>query len=191
MTLFSLQTGSDREAWRRVVIGGIAGAALAATLFTENGAPTASAQPAQPTTTEAPTPTAEADGPKKPCTGDDCNRVDEEAVAAAQRARQADQVLQSIHAEYAQGDGGGQISKLIDDAMLLRRQGFRPSGANATALIEALDKRPNQTPLVEALKETIAYQRKLQLRAQQSAAAQGPIAGPVPVLPGMGFNPVG
>lgn len=190
MNLFSLQTGTDRGTWRRVVIGGIAGTALTATLLTGLGAQTAAAQPTEPTTTEAPTPTAEADGPKKPCTGDDCKRVDEEQVAAAARARQADQVLQAIYTEYAQGDGGGQISKLIDDAVKLRRLGFRPSGANATALIEALEKRPNQTPLIEALKETIAYQRKLQLRSQQSAAAQGPVAGPVPVIPGMTM-PVG
>ena len=177
------QTGTSRETWRRVVAGGIAGGALAATLISGIAAPNVFAQPAAPSTTEAPTPTPEAEGPKKPCTGDDCNRVDEEELAAAQRARQADQVLQTIHAEYAQGDGGGQISKLIDDAMRLRQQGFRPSGANAAALIQALEYRPNQTPLVEALKETISYQRKLQLRAQQSAAAQGPIAGPVPVIP--------
>ena len=183
MTLFSLQAGTDRARWRRVMVGGFAGGALATMLLTGIGVPTALAQPAAPSTTETPAPTAEAEGPKKPCTGDDCNRVDEEELAAAQRARQADQVLQTIHAEYAQGDGGGQISKLIDDAMRLRQQGFRPSGANAAALIQALEYRPNQTPLVEALKETISYQRKLQLRSQQSAAAQGPVAGPVPVIP--------
>lgn len=190
MALFSLQTGSDRGSWRRTVIGGIGVAALSAGLLAGVAAQTVSAQPAGPTSTEAPTPTAEAEGPKKPCTGDDCKKVDDEAVAAAAKARQADQVLQTIYTEYAQGEGGGQISRLIDDAVKLRRQGFRPSGANATALIDALDKRPNQTPLVEALKETISYQRKLQLRAQQAAAAQGPVAGPVPMIPGM-TAPVG
>lgn len=189
MTFFSMQTGTDCEAWRRVVIGGIGGAALSAALLTGVGAQTASAQPAEPMTTETPSPTPEAEGPKKPCTGDDCNRIDEEAVAAAQRARQSDRVLQSIYAEYALGDGGGQISKLIDDAMRLRSQGFRPSGANTTALIEALEKRPNQTPLVEALKETVAYQRKLQMQSQMSAAGGPPVTAPAWVSPEDGENP--
>ena len=178
------RTGSHRETWRRLSAAGIAGGALTAGLLAGVGAPTSLAQPAEPAVeTEAPQPQAE--GPRKPCTGDDCKRADEEKVAAAARARQADQVLSRIYEEYRQGDGGGQISVLIDDAVKLRKQGFRPSNANAAALLDALEHRPNQTPLVEALKETIAYQRKLQLRAQQSAAASGPVAGPVPVLPGM------
>lgn len=181
MTLFSLQTGANREQWRRVVVGGIASGALAAGLLSGIAAPTALAQPAEPTTeTEAPAP--EAEGPKTPCTGEDCNN-DEEAAAATSMS--ADQALSIIYNEYRQGDGGGQISKLIDDAMKLRQQGFKPSNANAAALAAALDYRPNQTPLIEALKETIAYQRKLQARAQQSISSNGPIAGPVPVMPGM------
>lgn len=178
------RTDSHRDIWRRVFVGGIAVGALTAGLLTGVAAPAAEAQPTEPAVeTEGPQP--QADGPKKPCTGDDCNRVDEEGVAAAARARQADQVLARIYEEYRQGDGGGQVSVLIDDAMKLRKQGFRPSNANAAALADALERRPNQTPLVEALNETIAYQRKLQLRAQQSAAASGPVAGPVPVFPGM------
>ena len=42
-------------------------------------------------------------------------------------------------------------------------------------LVEALEKRPNQAPLVEALKSTVAYQRKLQA---QAAAQQAPGANP-------------
>lgn len=174
------RTGPHGDIRRRLFAGAVAGGALTAALLTGVAAPTALAQPAEPTVeTEAPQPQAE--GPKKPCTGDDCNKGDE---AAAPKVN-ADQVLSSIYEEYRQGDGGGQVSILIDDAVKLRKQGFRPSNANAVALAEALEDRPNQTPLVEALKETIAYQRKLQLRAQQSAAASGPVAGGIPVIPGM------
>ncbi|MEO3761686.1 hypothetical protein ABGB19_25830 [Mycobacterium sp. B14F4] len=187
MTLFSLQTGTERDIWRRVVIGGIAGAAVAATLITGAGAPTASAQPAAPTTTEAPTPTAEADGPKTPCTGDDCKRVDEDAEP---QGMTADQALAIIQADYDLGAGGGKLSNLIHDVLTLRAQGYRPSNANRAAIEQALQYRPNQTPLIEALQETLAYQRKQQMRAQQAAAAQGPVAGPVPVIPGMTM-PVG
>lgn len=71
--------------------------------------------------------------------------------------------------------------------MKLRQQGFKPSQLNAAALADALERRPNQTPpLIEALKSTISYQRKLQAQAQASITTNGPpVAGPVPVLPGM------
>ncbi|GAT12911.1 hypothetical protein AU184_06560 [Mycolicibacterium novocastrense] len=171
------RTGSPRDIWRRIVIGGMAGGVLTVGLLTGVAGPTATAQPAEPTVqSEAPEP--QADGPKTPCTGDDCNRAEESAPRV-----NADQVLQMIHEEYRQGDGGGQVSVLIDDAVKLRRLGFRPSNANAVALKEALEDRPNQTPLVEALKETITHQRKMQARAaQQAAAGGGSIAG-IPVTP--------
>jgi hypothetical protein len=68
--------------------------------------------------------------------------------------------------------------------MKLRMQGFRPSNANAQALQEALDDRPNQTPLVEALKATLQYQRKLQAQQQMAAQQQQQSGGNVPVIPG-------
>jgi len=92
----------------------------------------------------------------------------------------ADQVLAAIHQQYSQGDGGGQISALIDDAMKLRQAGFRPSNGNAEALLVAMDKRPNQTPLVDALRATIAYQRKLQT---QSAMTESSTGGSTPQAP--------
>ncbi len=184
------QTGRDRVDWRRALGGVMAGGVLAAALVGGIGAPTALAQPS-----DAPTP-----GSDNRCTGDDCSRQARAAAAAeagcepddnkcADAANQperinADQILSQIYAEYAQGDGGGQISKLIDDAMHLRQRGFRPSAGNALALKEALEQRPNQTPLVEALKATIGYQRKLEAQAAMNTQANGPIAGPVPVIPG-------
>ncbi|MCZ8379819.1 hypothetical protein O6P37_13170 [Mycobacterium sp. CPCC 205372] len=153
------------SAVRRIVIGGIASGALAAGLLTGVAAQTASAQPADPTVA--------AEGPKK-CTGEDCNK------AAAAPKVSADQLLSAIHSEYAQGDGGGQVSKLVDDAMTLRSRGFIPSNANALALQDALNQRPNQGPLVAALKQTVSYQRKL---AAQNAAATQPGSGPTNKAP--------
>ncbi|SUA34096.1 Uncharacterised protein [Mycolicibacterium smegmatis] len=73
--------------------------------------------------------------------------------------------------------------------MKLRQQGYRPSNSNATALAEALDKRPNQTPLVEALKSTLSYQRKLQAQNQASVTSGGVTAGINQAPPGMPVDP--
>lgn len=158
------QTGKARVDWRRAVVGGV----IAVGLMSGFGASTAFAQP---------------------CTGDDCSRQAEAAAAAAAgcapddtkcaaaasgpKRVNADQVLTAIHQQYSQGDGGGQISTLIDDAMKLRQAGFRPSNGNAEALLVALDKRPNQTPLIEALQATVAYQRKLQTQTAMAGSGQG------------------
>jgi hypothetical protein len=177
------QTGRNHDNWRRLVIGGVASGAMLAGLVTGVAAP-AFAQPNDSTDSETSTAVAEARPPGDNCTGDDCAKPVEGEVteADAEPAKMsADQALSIIYNEYSQGDGGGQISKLIDDAMNLRAQGFKPSNGNAAALAEALEFRPNQTPLVEALKETIAYQRKLQAQAAMAQQEQGPIAGPVPV----------
>jgi len=183
------QTDIERFDRRRAAVGALAVGVMAAVLMPALGAPRAGAQPSEPTTSVADAPTVEADGPRTPCTGDDCSD-DEPTGEDAPAKMSADQSLSTIHEEYSQGEGGGQISKLIDDAMNLRRLGFRPSNANAAALTDALEDRPNQTPLVEALKETLAYQRKLQAQAQQAIVDNGPVAGPVPVFPGMTI-PVG
>lgn len=99
-------------------------------------------------------------------------------------------VLDDIAVEYMTGEGGGQVSKLIDDSLLLRAQGFRPSKSNITALTEALDRRPNQVPLIEALKSTLAFQRKLQAQQAAAIAPQGPLAG-INTLPEQGTPPGG
>jgi hypothetical protein len=185
----TLQTGTDRMNWRRAVIGGLASGVLAAGLMTGFGVSTAFAQPAEPS--EPDTQTADTRAPGENCTGDDCAKPvagqapaecpEGEECAEGEVTMTADEALAIIATEYQQGDGGGQLSKLIDDVMILRAQGFRPSNANKLAIQDALEHRPNQTPLVEALKETLAYQRKLQAQAQMSQAENGPVAGPVPV----------
>jgi len=128
--------------------GVLAGSAIAAALIVGINAPTAQSAPgddtASPTDTE-PTPTMT-----------------------------ADQALAIIEQDYDTGAGGGQLANLIHQVLVLRNAGFKPSNANKVAIQEALDKRPNQAPLVEALKETLAFQRKTQAQmiAQQQQQAQ-------------------
>lgn len=101
----------------------------------------------------------------------------------------ADQALAIIHQDYDLGAGGGQLSKLIDQVLTLRNRGIRPSQANRLMIVEALDARPNQAPLIEALQATLAYQRKVMAQSQAGPAPSGggapPVATPgAPGLPG-------
>ncbi|MCF6390298.1 hypothetical protein L2K20_25270 [Mycobacterium sp. MBM] len=98
-----------------------------------------------------------------------------------------DQVLMMISDQYQTGAGGGQVSKLIEQVMTLRQRGFRPSAANSQALLDGLNARPNQKPLIEALQSTLSYQRRMmnqQANAGSGAPGQGgsapswaPVAG--------------
>jgi hypothetical protein len=139
------QTGKNRHCWRRIVTGGLAGSAVVACLLAGFAAPTALADPADPTT-----------------------QTDTPPVMTA------DEALAIIAKDYDLGAGGGQLSNLIHDVLTLRAQGFKPSNGNKQAITKALDYRPNQAPLIEALKETLAYQRKLQAQMQNANAGQQP-----------------
>ena len=130
---------TSQNGWRRLT-GALAGGAVAGALILGIGAPTALAAPGDDDTTETDAPAA----PKM--TGD--------------------QALVLLQEQYDTGAGGGQVSNFVHEVLVLRNLGFRPSKANQTAIVEALDKRPNQAPLVEALKATVAYQRRIQAQAQ-------------------------
>lgn len=82
-------------------------------------------------------------------------------------------VLDDLAQEYAVGSGGGQLSNLLKISLKLRSMGFKPSKANLDELQQAMNYRPNQNPLINALKDTIAYQAKLkgQLEILQQAQA--------------------
>lgn len=131
--------------WRRAATGVVAAVALAAGLLTGLDAPTALATPGDPT--------ADADAPPP---------------------QTADEVLAIIKSEYDLGAGGGQLSGLIHSVMKLRSQGFLPSNANRDAIVAALDKKPNQTPLIEALQATLVYQRRAQARQQAAVTSPNP-----------------
>jgi hypothetical protein len=164
------QTSGNR--WRRAVTRTVAGSALAAGLLAGVGAPSALADP-----------------PVDP-------NADPAAADAAAPAPQmtADEALAIIDKEYDTGSGGGQLSTLIHSVLQLRAQGFKPSNANREAIIAALDKKPDQMPLIDALKNTLAYQRKLQARANGAPSSGGISAGinqtgpgqvPIPGAPGI------
>ncbi|HET7665382.1 MAG TPA: hypothetical protein VFK56_04760 [Mycobacterium sp.] len=147
----SLQTGRNRHGWVRIVTGGLACGALAAGVIGGFAVPAASADPADAS--------AQADNPP---------------------AMTADEALAIIDRDYDIGEGGGQLSNLIHDVMKLRALGFKPSNANKEAITKALDYRPNQAPLIEALQDTLAYQHKMQALAQRANNGQQ--------QPGYGFG---
>src|SRR6478736_4402977 len=70
---------------------------------------------------------------------------------------------------------------------------IKPSNTNKEAITKALDYRPNQAPLIQALQETLSYQRKMQALAQNANKPSQPgfsIGGPppgmgAPVAPGV------
>ena len=109
-------------------------AAIAGTLFVGIGAPTAIAAPGDDETTDT--------------------------EAPAEPTMTGDQALAIIQQDYDLGAGGGQLSNFVHEVLVLRNLGFRPSKANQKAIAAALEKRPNQAPLLEALKATVSYQRK-------------------------------
>lgn len=146
--------------WRRAVRGTAIGA-LTTGVLVGAGVPVAVAEP---TTTAPATPSPTA--PATPAA---------DGQSGTPQFANADQLLAFIDAEYDMGAGGGQLSKLIKSVMKLRAQGFRPSKANVAAITQALDYRPNQKPLIEALTDTLAYQQKIKAQAellQQAQAAQ-------------------
>jgi hypothetical protein len=81
-------------------------------------------------------------------------------------------VLDDVGVKYMQGAGGGQISNFVKEALTLRALGFRPSKSNLDELQGGWDYLPNQTRLIDALKNTVAYQRKMQAQQQNAQAPQ-------------------
>jgi hypothetical protein len=84
---------------------------------------------------------------------------------------QAD-VLDDLAQEYSMGAGAGQVANLLKATLKLRAQGYRPSNANLQEITEALDYRPNQKPLIEALTDTLAYQTKIKAQSQMISGSQ-------------------
>jgi len=146
------QTSSN--GWRRALVGAVASAALAAGLVTGVSSASAGADPS----------------------------TDAAAASDAAPAMTADQALAIIATDYDTGAGGGQISTLIHKVMTLRARGFRPSTSNGEALVAALDKRPNQGPLVEALESTLSFQ----VRQASRQTGGGPVLNPPTI--GIGGN---
>jgi hypothetical protein len=83
-------------------------------------------------------------------------------------------ILDDIGAKYMEGAGGGQISNFVKEALTLRALGFKPSKGNMEALQAGWDYLPNQSRIVDALKDTVAYQRKMQALRQNAGNTQQP-----------------
>ena len=99
-------------------------------------------------------------------------------------------VLDDVGVKYMQGAGGGQISNFAKEALTLRALGFKPSKSNLEELQAGWDYLPNQTRLIDALKNTVAFQRKAQARQQNAVAPQqGFNMGQTPLPPGVPPDP--
>lgn len=105
------------------------------------------------------------------------------AMLVTAPSSQAD-ILDQIGAKYMQGAGGGQVSVFVEQSINLRSQGFRPSQENLAALQDGWNFLPNQTKLVDALKSTVAYQRKVQMQASLSGGGGPGVKAPAWVPPG-------
>jgi hypothetical protein len=79
-------------------------------------------------------------------------------------------VLDDLAQEFSLGAGAGQVANLLKTSLKLRSMGIRPSKANYEEIQTALNYRPNQTRLIAALQDTVAYQAKTQ--AQMAAMQQ-------------------
>lgn len=75
-------------------------------------------------------------------------------------------VLDDLAQEFSTGTGAGQVANLLKATLKLRQLGFRPSNANYKEITDALEDRPNQKPLIEALTDTLAYQQKTRAQSQ-------------------------
>ncbi|WP_052960314.1 hypothetical protein [Mycobacterium sp. EPa45] len=137
--------------WRRAVRG-TAICALTAGLLV--GVGTQAAALADPATAPSPTPAAPASDTGVP------------------QFQSADQLIAFIDQEYDQGSGGGQLSNLIKSVMKLRAQGIKPSKTNIAEIQNALQYRPNQKPLIDALQNTLSYQQKVFAQMQLLQQAQ-------------------
>jgi hypothetical protein len=100
-------------------------------------------------------------------------------------------ILDNVGAKYMEGAGDGQISNYVKTALSLRSQGFKPSKANLEALQAGWEYLPNQMRLVDALKETIAYQHRMQAVAQNTNNNPNQPPGFNPFGGGGGLQPIG
>ena len=194
----TLQSADDRHGRGRVITATVAGGVLAVGLVLGAGSAVGHADPTDvPTVPNLPvdaaaivpngvTGEAARAAEAGPASGRPCGSLAAADPAAACRPgrrdqappQTADEVLAIIYRDYDLGSGGGQLSNLIHqrDADAFsglqarrRRTGTRSSRRSIN--------RPNQGPLVQALKETLAYQTKQtasRWRRMQGAAAVAP-----------------
>ena len=96
-------------------------------------------------------------------------------VLATAPAARAD-VLDDLATEFTTAQGAGQIPSLLNQSLKLRAAGYRPTNGELGEIQDALKYRPNQTPLITALKETVEGQSHRMQQAQAASKQQGPFS---------------
>lgn len=101
-------------------------------------------------------------------------------------------ILDDLAGQYGRGAGGGQVANLLDDALTMRAQGARPKPADLQAVqAAAVNRGPNQAPLVGALQQVVSSQRKVLAQSgQSSGGGAGVSINQGPWAPNMGGNPM-
>ena len=94
------------------------------------------------------------------------------ALGSAPGMARAD-VLDDLANEFTTAAGGGQVSTLLNQSLKLRAMGVKPTGGELAAVQDALKYRPNQTPLINALKDAVHGQTH-RLEQAQAANKQNP-----------------
>jgi hypothetical protein len=86
-------------------------------------------------------------------------------------------VLDDLANEFTTAQGAGQIPSLLNQSLRLRGAGYNLTNGEMAAVQDAVTRRPNQTPLINALKDAVSgqTQRMKQNQIAQSAGKQGPI----------------
>lgn len=173
--------------WRRGV-STAAGVAVAAGLALGSVGITHADPSASPSPSPVTTPSAVTKTTPKPTVALEGGAAAGASPTAGATAAAGD-VLDQLADEYATGVGGGQLSNLLKVSLKLRAMGYKPSKQYLDELQVAMKYRPNQLPLIDALKDTIAYQQKLKAQmeilsgAQSQGAATGAGAAPGPGSP--------
>ncbi len=68
-------------------------------------------------------------------------------------------VLDQLAQEFSTGAGAGTVANLLSTSLTLKAQGYKPKPGDLARVKAALDKRPNQGPLIDALNATISNQQ--------------------------------
>src|ERR1700758_4043651 len=94
------------------------------------------------------------------------------ALGSAPGLARAD-VVDDLANEVTTASGGGEISSLLNQSLKLRGAGFKPTTGELTAIEDSLKYRPNQTPMINALKAAVAGQTHRMAQAQAAANKGG------------------
>ena len=67
-------------------------------------------------------------------------------------------VMDDLAKEFTTAAGGGIVPGLLNKSLALRAMGYKPTAAQLTEIESAMAYRPNQTPLIHALQDTVSGQ---------------------------------